>query len=88
MNWLEAIRGFWHLRPREKRAIIARMGGKLTILDRIIHFAPDKYFVPIAKMNQQLAEQKDLVRTGSEQIKKEDFQPQITNWLPGLDSNQ
>ena len=35
----------------KKRTVVVKLGEKLTILDRTIQFTPNKYFVPIEKMN-------------------------------------
>jgi site-specific DNA recombinase len=47
----------------KKRTVIARMGEKLTILDRTIQFTPNKYFIPIEKMNEELNNAQNMVRT-------------------------
>lgn len=51
----------------KKRTVIARMGEKLTILDRTIQFTPNKYFIPLEKMNDELKQSPEMVRTDSQQ---------------------
>ena len=72
----------------KKRTVVARMGEHLAILDRTIQFTPNKYFIPIEKMNESLAQQKELVRTNDLQGSDGSKQLQNTAWLLGLDSNQ
>lgn len=47
----------------KKRAVIVRLGEKLTLLDRTMQFTPNKYFIPIEKMNEQLNNAQNMVRT-------------------------
>ncbi len=72
----------------KKRTVIARMGDKMTILDRTIQFTPNKYFVPIEKMNEQLKPVSEMVRTNDLQIKSPTFQQDSLSWLRQLGSNQ
>jgi hypothetical protein len=65
----------------KKRIVITKMGEKLTILDRTIQFTPNKYFIPIEKMNDKLKQSPEMVRTGSNDVLN-------LTWLRGLDSNQ
>ncbi len=37
----------------KKRSVVMKLGEKLTILDRTIQFTPNKYFVPLEKMNER-----------------------------------
>lgn len=72
----------------KKRTVIARMGEKLTILDRTIQFTPNKFFVPIEKMNESLLQLPEMVRTDSQQIGIGSKPDQSLIWLRQLDSNQ
>ena len=72
----------------KKRTVISRLGEHLTILDRTIQFTPNKYFIPIEKMNEELTQQKELVRTNDLQGSIGTKQLQNTAWLPGPGSNR
>lgn len=48
----------------KKRAVVIKLGESLTILDRNIQFTPNKYFIPLEKMNE------NKVKTLSEVITK------------------
>jgi site-specific DNA recombinase len=72
----------------KKRTVIIKMGEKLTILDRTIQFTPNKYFIPIEKMNESLLQLPDMVRTGSQQGETGSNNVLNLAWLRGLDSNQ
>ena len=72
----------------KKRSVIMKLGEKLTILDRTIQFTPNKYFVPLEKMNESKAELSEVVRTDELQIKTPAFQHGSLSWLRRLDSNQ
>lgn len=72
----------------KKRSVIMKLGEKLSIVDRTIVFTPNKYLVPIEKMNDRLLQHADLVRTDSEQIKTPALRHGSLSWLPRLDSNQ
>lgn len=47
----------------KKRTVIVKLGEKLSILDRTIQFTPNKYFIPIEKMNEALNNAQNVVRT-------------------------
>ncbi len=47
----------------KKRTVIIKLGEKLSILDRTIQFTPNKYFIPIEKMNDALNNAQNMVRT-------------------------
>lgn len=72
----------------KKRAVIVKLGEKLTILDRTIQFTPNKYFVPLEEMNKTLELAPEMVRTNDLQIKSPAFQHGSPLWLRRLDSNQ
>ncbi len=72
----------------KKRAVVVKLGEKLTILDRTIQFVPNKYFVPIEKMNEATMQPQNIVRTDDLQIKNPTFQQGSLSWLRRLDSNQ
>lgn len=71
----------------KKRAVIVKLGEKLSIMDRTIIFTPNKYFVPIEKMNESLLQLQEMVRTDDLQIKSPAFQHGSLSWLRGEDSN-
>lgn len=58
-----------------------KLGEKLTILDRTIQFSPNKYFVPLEKMNESKAELSEMVRTDDLEIKTPAFQHGSLSWL-------
>jgi hypothetical protein len=66
----------------KKRTVIIKMGEKLTILDRTIQFTPNKYFIPIEKMNESLLQLPDMVRTGSQQGETGSNNVLNLAWLP------
>lgn len=66
----------------KKRTVIVKLGEKLSLLDRTIQFTPNKYFVPIEKMNESLLQLSDMVRTNDLQIKSPAFQHGSLSWLP------
>lgn len=72
----------------KKRTVIAKMGAKLEILDRTIQFIPNKYFIPIEKMNERQLQFSKMVRTDPDKIKSPAFQHGSLSWLRRLDSNQ
>lgn len=72
----------------KKRTVIARLGGRLELLDRTIQFAPNKYFVPIENMNEAQNKLSVVVRTNSEQIKTPTNMQVSLSWLRLLGSNQ
>ena len=72
----------------KKRTVIAKMGAKLEILDRTIQFIPNRYFIPIEKMNERQLQLSGMVRTDSDKIKSPAFQHGSLSWLRRLDSNQ
>lgn len=72
----------------KKRSVVMKLGEKLTILDRTIQFTPNKFFVPLEKMNESKTELSEMVRTDDLQIKTPAFQHGSLSWLRRLDSNQ
>ena len=87
----------------KKRSVVVKLGEKLTIMDRTIQFTPNKYFVPIEKMNNTQRQLTDMVRTEKEDGPKSKNTPVgvlaipdeststldlNTSWLRRLDSNQ
>jgi site-specific DNA recombinase len=72
----------------KKRTVIVKMGEKLTLLDRTIQFTPNKYFIPIEKMNERLLQSPEMVRTGSQLGETGSNNVLNLAWLRGLDSNQ
>lgn len=69
----------------KKRAVILKLGERLSIVDRTIQFTPNKYFVPIEKMNESLLQLPGLVRTDDLQIKTPAFQHGSLSWLPTIE---
>lgn len=76
----------------KKRAVVVKLGEKLTIKDRTIQFTPNKYFVPIEKMNESKLELASVVRTNEKDPYSRGQSRSISvdslSWLRGLDSNQ
>jgi hypothetical protein len=72
----------------KKRSVIVKLGEELTILDRTIQFTPNKYFIPIEKMNETDNRVLETVRTGSQQGESGSNDLVNLSWLRGLDSNQ
>lgn len=72
----------------KKRTVIIKLGEKLSILDRTIKFTPNKYFIPIEKMNDQLKLAPEMVRTDSQQREIGSLDSNYLSWLRRLDSNQ
>lgn len=76
----------------KKRTVVVKLGEKLSILDRTIQFIPNKYFVPIEKMNDQLKQPMDMVRTKEKDPYNRGQSPHLDaislSWLRGPDSNQ
>ncbi len=71
----------------KKRSVVMKLGEKLTILDRTIQFTPNKYFIPLEKLNESTVMLSNMVRTNDLQIKTPAFQHGSLSWLPGRDSN-
>lgn len=69
----------------KKRAVIVKLGAKLEILDRTVRFTPNKYLIPIEKMNETNNSVPETVRTGSQQ--RETGSNDLVNlaWLPLVD---
>lgn len=65
----------------KKRTVIVKLGEKLSILDRTIVFTPNKYFVPIEKMNESLLQLPEMVRTDDLQRESPAFQHGSLSWL-------
>lgn len=72
----------------KKRTVIARMGEKLTILDRTIQFTPNKYFIPLEEMNEKLEQAPEMVRTDSQQREIGSNHELNLIWLGRPDSNR
>ena len=72
----------------KKRAVVTKLGEKLTILDRTIHFTPNKYFIPIEKMNESDKSFSYMVRTDPDKIKTPANEQVSLSWLRRLGSNQ
>ena len=72
----------------KKRTVIVKLGEVLTIKDRTIQFTPNKYFIPLEKMNERQNSTLEMVRTNDLQIKTPAFQHGSLSWLRRLDSNQ
>ncbi len=72
----------------KKRAVIVRLSEVLTLMDRTIQFTPNKYFVPLEKMNESQLQLSEMVRTDSQQRGIGSNDHIITSWLRQLGSNQ
>lgn len=87
----------------KQRTVVARLGLNLTIKDRTIQFTPNKYFIPIEKMNEQMSQLEGMVRTENNDAQKSKNTPVgvlaipdeststidlNTSWLRQLGSNQ
>ena len=72
----------------KKRSVVAKLGEKLTILDRTIVFTPNKYFIPIEKINESQLLLSETVRTDSQQGEIGSNPNQSLSWLRQLGSNQ
>ena len=72
----------------KKRSVVVRLGEKLSILDRTIVFTPNKYFIPLEKMNEKKIQLSEMVRTDFQQREIGSSDHEITSWLRRLDSNQ
>lgn len=72
----------------KKRSVVMKLGEKLTILDRTIQFTPNKYFIPLEKMNESQSQLSDIVRTAQQQGSNGSNTIKYTTWLRRLDSNQ
>lgn len=72
----------------KKRTVIVKLGEVLTILDRTIQFTPNKYFIPLEKMNERQNNALEMVRTDDLQIKSPAFQHGSLPWLRRPDSNR
>ena len=72
----------------KKRTIVVKLGEKLEILDRAIQFKPNKYFIPLEKMNNNEKQALDMVRTGSQQGETGSNSDLNLSWLRLLGSNQ
>ena len=72
----------------KKRSVIMKLGEKLTIMDRTIQFTPNKYFIPIEKMNDDQRSLSEMVRTSHDKIKTPTKSQMSLSWLRRLDSNQ
>lgn len=54
----------------KQRMVVAKLGLNLTIKDRTIQFTPNKYFIPIEKMNEQTSQLESMVRTRKDDDQK------------------
>jgi site-specific DNA recombinase len=72
----------------KKRTVIMRLGEKLTLLDRTLQFTPNKYFIPLEKMNESRMQVSEMVRTDSQQREIGSIDHNNLAWLRRLDSNQ
>ncbi len=72
----------------KKRTVIVKLGEVLTIMDRTIQFTPNKYFIPLEKMNERQNNVLEMVRTDSQQREIGSFEPNNLAWLRLLGSNQ
>ncbi|MDB5184381.1 MAG: hypothetical protein JWN38_189 [Candidatus Saccharibacteria bacterium] len=72
----------------KKRTVVVKLGEKLEILDRAIQFRPNKYFIPLEKMNDNEKQALETVRTGSQQGKTGSNSDLNLSWLRLLGSNQ
>lgn len=72
----------------KKRAVVVKLGEKLTILDRTIQFTPNKYFLPLENIKEADKRPLNMVRTDSQQgeIGSNTYCPIL--WLRRLGSNQ
>jgi DNA invertase Pin-like site-specific DNA recombinase len=66
----------------KKRTVIVRLGEKLAIMDRTIQFNPNKYFLPIEKMNESKLQLSEMVRTDSQQREIGPKHELNLSWLP------
>jgi site-specific DNA recombinase len=75
----------------KKRAVVVKLGEKLTILDRTIQFTPNKYFIPLEKMVASTKQLPDMVRTNEKDPYNRGQSRSIgvdsLSWLRGEDSN-
>ncbi len=71
----------------KKRSVIVKLGEVLTILDRTIQFTPNKFFIPLEKMNEQQKLAPEMVRTDSQQRGIGSKHDVVLSWLRGRDSN-
>jgi site-specific DNA recombinase len=75
----------------KKRAVVVRLGEKLEILDRTIQFSPNKYFIPLEKMNANQSIHSSMVRTAvyaSVNTETDAFAPVNNSWLRRSGSNR
>ena len=72
----------------KKRSVIVKLGAMLTIKDRTIEFTPNKYFIPLEKMNERQNIATEMVRTNPGQIKTPVEKQVSLSWLLRLGSNQ
>jgi site-specific DNA recombinase len=72
----------------KKRSVIVKLGEVLTIMDRTIQFTPNKYLIPLEKMNESQSMLSNMVRTDDLQRETPAFQHGSLSWLRLLGSNQ
>ncbi len=72
----------------KKRSVVMKLGEKLTILDRTIQFTPNKYFIPLEKMNEQQKLAPEMVRTDFQQREIGPKNDLVLSWLGRPDSNR
>lgn len=69
----------------KKRSVIVKLGEVLTIKDRTIQFTPNKFFIPLEKLNESTSMLSNMVRTDSLQIESPAFQHGSLSWLTVAD---
>ena len=72
----------------KQRTVVAKLGLNLTIKDRTIEFTPNKYFIPLEKMNESRLKLSDMVRTAQPQGSNGPKSIESLSWLRRLGSNQ
>ena len=65
----------------KKRTVVVRLGEAMTLLDRTVRFTPNKYLIPIEKMNESQLQLSEMVRTDSQQGQIGSKDLVITSWL-------
>lgn len=71
-------------KTEKKRSVVFKLGERLTLMDRTITFTPNKYFVPIEKMNEQKLLLPEMVRTASQQMEDGSISQTSNFWLPTI----
>ena len=70
----------------KQRTVVAKLGLNLTIKDRTIEFTPNKYFVPLEKMNESQMELSEMVRTAQQQRSNGSNTNESLSWLAIADT--